>query len=163
MVKVDCCNCGAEFEVYPSRYALCKHKRFFCKRACKDAMQMKTLEERKETRLTCNRRCRDRLYRKRRAWIDAIKLERGCLDCGYNEHPAALQFDHRNPAEKEFNIAQGWTKSKARVLREIAKCDVRCANCHAVRTASILSQMLREKKARDSSQRGIFNRLSLSE
>ena len=67
-------------------------------------------------------------------WINAIKLENGCVDCGYREHPAALQFDHRDRATKLFTIAKGLTRSKRAILAEIAKCDVRCANCHVVRS-----------------------------
>lgn len=66
--------------------------------------------------------------------INALKLERGCLDCGYRENPVALQFDHRDPKTKEFGIAKALTCSWRRLLAEIAKCDVRCANCHAVRS-----------------------------
>lgn len=77
-------------------------------------------------------------YRRRRSQLAAIKLERGCIDCGYNAHPAALQFDHREPGTRN----PGWDKSMASnatrnwnaILAEIAKCDVRCANCHAIRT-----------------------------
>jgi hypothetical protein len=48
--------------------------------------------------------------------------------------PECLQFHHRNPEEKtiEVSIAVGrrcW--SKERILAEMAKCDVLCANCHA--------------------------------
>lgn len=67
-------------------------------------------------------------------WVSAIKLERGCIDCGYREHPAALQFDHRDPKTKRFSIAKGLTRSKRAILAEIAKCEVRCANCHAIRS-----------------------------
>lgn len=160
MVKVDCWSCKTQFEVYPSRYNLCKHKRFFCTRECKDSTQTKTSDERRETKLTCNRRSRDRKYVERRAWIDKLKMERGCLDCGFNKHSAALQFDHRNPEEKEFNIASGWAFGRERIQGEIDKCDVRCANCHAIRTAGQLSSMLRAKKSRVSSQQGVFNRLA---
>jgi hypothetical protein len=72
--------------------------------------------------------------RTRRARLDAIKLEHGCADCGYREHPAALEFDHRDPATKAFNIAQSASRSWAATVAEIAKCDVRCANCHRVRS-----------------------------
>jgi len=70
-----------------------------------------------------------------------MKLERGCVDCGYNAHPAALEFDHRDPADKDPLLVGGRTISSQLqrrwewVLAEVAKCDVRCANCHAVRTA----------------------------
>lgn len=66
--------------------------------------------------------------------VNAIKMERGCIDCGYNAHPAALHFDHRDPSTKSFTIAKQLTCRLDRLMAEIAKCDVRCANCHAVRS-----------------------------
>jgi hypothetical protein len=63
-------------------------------------------------------------------------MERGCTDCGYAEHPEALQFDHIPIYEKECDIAQLADASKERYLRELEKCEIVCANCHAVRTAN---------------------------
>jgi len=64
-------------------------------------------------------------------------MEKGCMDCGYNEHPAALEFDHHVDSEKSFNIGeQIGSRSRERLWEEIAKCDVVCANCHAIRTAT---------------------------
>jgi hypothetical protein len=71
----------------------------------------------------------------RRRAIDAIKLAAGCADCGYNHFPEALQFDHipeRGP--KLFNVANRTNRRWSLVLAEIEKCEVVCANCHAVRT-----------------------------
>lgn len=73
-------------------------------------------------------------YRTRRLKIDEIKLQRGCADCGYNQHPAALHFDHVDPTNKTFKISTSLTRRWDTVLAEIAKCVVRCANCHAVKT-----------------------------
>jgi len=72
--------------------------------------------------------------RKRKA-IAEIKLERGCTDCGYNIHPAALDFDHVH-GEKSVGIGGmgGGGRSWKATLAEIEKCDVVCANCHRVRT-----------------------------
>lgn len=66
-----------------------------------------------------------------RRWLDNYKLRKGCVDCGYREHHAALHFDHTS-GEKEFNVCNA--KSIAQAQREIEKCEVRCANCHAVKT-----------------------------
>jgi hypothetical protein len=68
-------------------------------------------------------------------FISQIKTERGCADCGYNAHPTALEFDHLPGRIKLFDIAMG-VRSKAieKVLAEIEKCEVVCANCHAIRT-----------------------------
>lgn len=58
-----------------------------------------------------------------------------CADCAVSYNFYVMQFDHVN-GDKEFNLAhahkKGW--SDARVLSEIAKCEVVCANCHAERT-----------------------------
>lgn len=56
------------------------------------------------------------------------------MDCGYNVRPEALQFDHVGD-DKSFNVAGGRDASWEKVLEEIEKCEVVCANCHAVRTA----------------------------
>lgn len=65
---------------------------------------------------------------------DYVKTKRGCLHCGYNEHPAALDFHHRDPNSKDSNlrngVGSGWTIE--RLDKEIEKCDVLCANCHRI-------------------------------
>lgn len=66
--------------------------------------------------------------------IAAIKLARGCVDCGYNAHSEALEFDHRPGVDKVSRVSAMSTSSWARIEAEIAKCDIRCANCHAVIT-----------------------------
>jgi acetylornithine/succinyldiaminopimelate/putrescine aminotransferase len=73
-----------------------------------------------------------RLRERQRQWLIDYKRGLVCMRCGEN-HPATLQFHHRNQQDKEFEIglytALGF--SKARLLAEIKKCDVMCANCHA--------------------------------
>lgn len=64
--------------------------------------------------------------------IADINLERGCADCGYRKCPAALQFDHVR-STKSFTIGSGTGRPWEETLLEIAKCDVRCANCHIER------------------------------
>ena len=65
-----------------------------------------------------------------------IKKEHGCIDCGYNEHPIALQFDHTGNDKKASvsNLIRSDYCWKT-IMEEINKCEVRCANCHAVVTA----------------------------
>lgn len=52
-----------------------------------------------------------------------------CKKCGEN-HIACLDFHHRNPEEKEFDIAATMLIKWERLLKEIEKCDVLCSNCH---------------------------------
>ena len=67
--------------------------------------------------------------------LDGLKLRSGCVDCGYSEHAVALDFDHRPGEIKLFSIGIKWEGALVPLLAEIAKCDIRCANCHRVRTA----------------------------
>lgn len=59
-----------------------------------------------------------------------------CVDCGETD-VRCLQFDHRDRGNMVADISRLVTthSSWQRVLREIEKCDVRCANCHCRRTA----------------------------
>lgn len=71
-----------------------------------------------------------------REWLRDIKLASGCVDCGFKAHPDALHFDHLPQFEKKFHIGRQMAgHGKEAILAEISKCEVRCANCHAVKTA----------------------------
>lgn len=68
------------------------------------------------------------------AWMRALK-DRPCADCGGRFHPAAMAFDHLPGMPKRLDIATLVLKGSVGLARtEIAKCEVVCANCHAVRT-----------------------------
>lgn len=71
----------------------------------------------------------------RAAYLREVKLQSGCLDCGYDDDPSRLHFDHRAGTIKEFEPSAGVDRSWERMLAEIAKCDVRCASCHGRRHA----------------------------
>jgi hypothetical protein len=53
---------------------------------------------------------------------------KGC-SCGESRLPT-LEFHHRNPKEKEFNISRLLSASLKTLLKEVSKCEVICANCH---------------------------------
>lgn len=61
-------------------------------------------------------------------------LSHPCVDCG-NKDPIVLTFDHLR--DKEFEICNGVRKgfSIKRILNEMQKCEVRCANCHTLKSA----------------------------
>lgn len=79
------------------------------------------------------REAKRRLDRKLRAMEGTGQT--ACIYCG-ESHPATLQFHHRNPEEKKFSISQAIMKSQVysweEIFMEVAKCDLICANCHAV-------------------------------
>ena len=53
--------------------------------------------------------------------------------CGYNVHPAALDFNHIH-GDKAFSVSQDPKVALHKLLAEIDKCEVLCANCHRVHT-----------------------------
>lgn len=70
---------------------------------------------------------------KRRELINSYK-DKPCADCKVEYPYYVMQFDHLG--DKLFNIAKAVSSNVnlASLIKEIAKCDVVCANCHAART-----------------------------
>lgn len=85
--------------------------------------------KRRDTRELCSS-CKSnnsRFVRK----IKAVEYKGGkCSKCGYDKCLGALQFHHVNPSEKEFSIGGAHCVSWERVLKELDKCILVCANCH---------------------------------
>lgn len=61
-----------------------------------------------------------------------VKYKGGkCLNCGYNNNLAALEFHHKDPTQKDFNICKyAQTKLSNKIKIELDKCILLCANCH---------------------------------
>lgn len=79
---------------------------------------------------------------RRRRVKRALVAEAGgsCRLCGFDEHPAALQFHHRDPMTKDFHLSHGGVTRGIRQMRaEARKCVLLCANCHALVEAGIRS------------------------
>ena len=64
-----------------------------------------------------------------------------CKDCKQKFPSCCFHFDHRVPAKKGFTIST--CLSLPKVLKELKKCDMICANCHALRTFN--SRLISEK------------------
>lgn len=73
-------------------------------------------------------------YARRLAMVNTIKLMCGCVDCGFNEFPEALEFGHLPGTVKVQHIGTLARGSLKRLFAEIAKTEVVCANCHRRRT-----------------------------
>ena len=83
----------------------------------------------RETNPTKAKLVRSNWLAKLRALVDAAKAN-GCLSCP-ETHPACLDFHHRNPSEKSFNIGLTLGRVSIRRLKlEMAKCNIICSNCH---------------------------------
>ncbi|MBP7708643.1 hypothetical protein KA107_03075 [Candidatus Pacearchaeota archaeon] len=89
----------------------------------------------KETRTYADRReynIRAVTKRRKKVRLMAIAHLGGkCIRCGYSKYPEVLEFHHKDPTKKDFNVsAKGHCRSWARVKAEIEKCNLLCANCH---------------------------------
>jgi hypothetical protein len=76
-----------------------------------------------------------RLYAEKRRKLNVLKHV-PCADCGLCYPSFVMEFDHRDGDDKLGNISHAlnyW--SWKRILAEVSKCDVVCANCHRMRTA----------------------------
>lgn len=77
---------------------------------------------------------RQRAYKLRLA-LRKYKLKHRCKDCGWNEHHAGLEFDHRPRTTKYSTVAKLALQGNVQATwKEVAKCDVVCGTCHNIRT-----------------------------
>jgi len=78
------------------------------------------------------------------AWLREIR-RRPCEDCGEMFPPYVMDFDHRDPTKKLFAVTTGSAHlmSRDKLIAEIEKCDIVCANCHALRTFANLMERRR--------------------
>jgi hypothetical protein len=82
-------------------------------------------------RIRRNREKRDRLLEQ---WIWDYLFAHPCVDCGETDI-AVLHFDHLRDKVNDISTMFRRQRSWRAMLEEIAKCEVRCANCHARKTA----------------------------
>lgn len=69
-----------------------------------------------------------------REYITDLKTITPCTDCKKSFPHYIMEFDHAR-GTKLGNITVLVAKfGKKRLLEEIAKCDIVCANCHKIRT-----------------------------
>lgn len=66
-----------------------------------------------------------------RAWFVEYRKALKCSRCPESD-PVCLEFHHRNPADKDLavSIMASHGYGRKRILKEISKCEVLCANCH---------------------------------
>ncbi|HWR85373.1 MAG TPA: hypothetical protein VN200_05210 [Rhodoglobus sp.] len=75
--------------------------------------------------------------------IMAEALADGCIDCGIRDL-RVLEFDHvRGTKVAAVTVLARRGAGTASLLDEIAKCEVRCRNCHAIATLTRLGKSWR--------------------
>jgi protein-arginine kinase activator protein McsA len=123
-----CHSCDAELQDHPRR----------SERICLSCRRERGRQHYRANREYYLRKARThRSIAVQRAWTYILTfLETNpCVDCGESD-PRVLEFDHRDRASKKASVSVLVTEGYAvsTIAREISKCDVRCANCHTIKT-----------------------------
>jgi hypothetical protein len=87
-------------------------------------------------------RAHARAKKRARDFVYGIKAVTPCSDCGGNFEAVCMDFDHCN-GEKLHNIGTLMARGASikKLAKEVAKCELVCANCHRLRTRD---RLLRE-------------------
>ncbi len=124
-MKKECNKCFQRKSLNEFNSGKCKGKHSWCKACVReyDFRRHKTNEVKRRKQNVDRRHSLQK-------WLRKYKSSLSC-ECGEN-HPACLDFHHRDPSTK-LDIVGNLTRrgfSIQRILEEIQKCDVLCANCH---------------------------------
>lgn len=91
-----------------------------CKRARARVYSPKYLDDRRERGKKRTERTNE--------FLNEIKAA-GCEFCPEKEN-VCLDFHHRNPTDKDFQISNYKNSKFEKIKEEVAKCVVVCSNCH---------------------------------
>lgn len=93
-----------------------------------------------------NRKRREKQRTESYAWVKQYKESHPCTDCRGFFQACQMQFDHLPGHEKVANISKLVGKRSLDAIKEeIAKCELVCANCHALRTFNRLQNVVHLK------------------
>jgi hypothetical protein len=97
---------------------------------CKRVYNYDSSRRRGHTRTNCNSCMANKKRHIVKATLVAF-LGGKCQKCGYDRCIGALVFHHTDPSKKEFTISGKHALSIDKLKKEVLKCQLMCANCHA--------------------------------
>lgn len=132
----NCCRCNQSLPLDQFAKLARNNDGYYswCKK-CHSIYQKAYYKKNKEKVQKRNRVVRQTIKRKRTLFILEYLKTHGCVDCG-ESNPVCLDFDHvRGQKFSSISDMIQNTYSENNILQEISKCEVRCANCHRIKTA----------------------------
>ena len=97
----------------------------------------KNKDKKKAQTVIWNEAARDRNYKFLFRWMSRYAK---CVDCGFDDI-RALEFDHvRGEKYKGVKDMCNRTAAISTIKEEIKKCEIRCANCHRIKTQKQFNQ-----------------------
>ncbi len=129
MLKI-CAKCGEFCEHNVRKSGTPQSYCIECTREYSREHYEKNKDKHNERRTVNQRAYRDKM----RKFVADLK-DVPCADCGQSYPHYVMDFDHLEDVEKLGNIADmAMGASMVKLLEEIEKCEVVCANCHRIRT-----------------------------
>jgi len=109
-------------------------KQSYCYSCAREYAQ-KDYQKKRQYYFDKEKRNKEHYLRWGRTYIWEYLLLHPCIDCGESD-PLILEFDHvRGIKDKAVLDMMASHVSKKRLLEEIDKCEIRCANCHRRKSA----------------------------
>ena len=130
MKRCGTCGLTKPLDEFRFRSKNCETRRSFC-RACQRRYSRAWYDRTDKSALNDRVRELVRGYRSRnRKFAYSYLATHPCVDCGIND-PVVLEFDHvRGQKVAAISVLIREAVPLQRIEAEIAKCVVRCANCH---------------------------------
>lgn len=122
------CHITKPLYEFPFRSLSTQTRKWICK-ACQRQVSRTWYGKNRERHATTARRAQRLAQERGMAFVLAYLKEHPCVDCGESD-VRVLEFDHLRDkvAEVSVLVRSGWSIDT--ITAEIAKCEVRCANCH---------------------------------
>lgn len=126
MITCTKCKCWLENEQFHWRNKRLGKRKSICKSCRKNSDKRYYKIHNTKRKLQVQQR-----IRRLRQWFALLKTDKVCGLCKEN-HIACLDFHHKDKTKKIMDLSDvvnaGWGEKK--ILLEIDKCDIICANCH---------------------------------
>lgn len=112
-----------------SEYKRKKSREYYHKNKEKEALRLKNWRTKNKDYVNEQQR-----NTKRERKLKAIEHFGGkCYDCKQTFHSAVYEFHHINPKEKDRDPSKLFLLRWERIIKELEKCVLLCANCHRIR------------------------------
>ncbi len=105
----------------------------YCK-PCQSEYTKSHYRRNKEPYLARSRERTPRITKENQRWVTQYLETHPCVDCGEKDR-IVLEFDHVRDVKAGNISTMCYGSGLNKVKEEVAKCEVRCANCHRRRTA----------------------------
>ena len=130
MVKTKVCS-GCNTELALSEFGINKTKADGRQTQCKKCRNKYAGKHYRKNKKYYYDKAKERQQQLHKQLVE-YKKTLSCSRCGYSEHHSALDFHHIS--KKDIDICRaaqhGW--SWERIMKEVSKCIVLCANCHRI-------------------------------